>query len=198
MVGAVIVACTLALSFEGDPSDSRVARGVMSEAVAYHVRTTDPRVQSWFELGASESQTFRDLLAHLGESDLIVHVQVVDHLKVAGQTYFVASAGGVRYVRIEVLAARDAREMVALIGHELQHAVEIADTPRVRDRQSLAQFYRMMSDNSGFTDGYDSADARVMEDRVRREMAASEHATSDWATRALVASRRRDHSGDNR
>jgi len=198
MVGAVIVACTLALAFDGAPSDSSVARGVMSEAVAYHVRTTDPRVQSWLDLGAAESPTFRDLLARLGESDLIVHVQVVDHLKVAGQTYFVAAAGGVRYVRIELMAMRDPREIVALIGHELQHAVEIADAPRVRDRQSLAQFYRMMSVNPA-SDVYDSADARVIEDRVRREMAASVHAMPDWATtHALDASRSRDHSGDSR
>jgi len=198
MVGAVIVACTLALAFDGAPSDSSVARGVMSEAVAHHVRTTDPRVQSWLDLGAAESPTFRDLLARLGESDLIVHVQVVDHLKVEGQTYFVAAAGGVRYVRIELLAMRDPREMVALIGHELQHAVEIAGAPRVRDRQSLAQFYRMMSANPTSTDGYDSADARVMEDRVRREIAASVHATPDRATRTLDASRSRDHSDDSR
>ena len=198
MVGAVSVACTIALAVGGDASDSRVTRGVMSEAVAYHVRTTDPRVQSWLALGASESQTFRELLNRLGESDLIVHVQVVDHLGVAGQTYFVTSTPSVRYVRIEVVPARNAREMVALIGHELQHAVEIAETPRVRDRQSLAGFYRMMSDNPASTNVLDSADARVMEDRVRREMAASGRVASDQATRALIASRSRDHSDDNR
>jgi hypothetical protein len=198
MVGAVIVACTLALAFGGDPSDSRVARGVMTEAVAYHVRTTDPRVQSWLELGAAESQTFRDLLRRLGESDLIVHVQVVDRLTVAGQTYIVASTGGVRYVRIEVVPERHARDTVALVGHELQHAVEIADAPQVRDRESLAQFYRLMPDNLASTGLLDSADARLMEDRVRREMTASEHPALDRATRALIAARNRDHSAESR
>jgi hypothetical protein len=76
--------------------------------------------------------------------------------------------------------------------------VEIAETPRVRDRQSLALFYRMMSDNPASTNVLDSADARVMEDRVRREMAASGRLASNEATRALIASRRRDHSDDNR
>jgi hypothetical protein len=198
MVGGVVVACIIALSAHGDSSDSRVTRGVINEAVAYHVRSMDPRVQSWLELGGSESPTFRELLARLGASDLIVHVQVVDHLSVSGQTYFVASAASVRYVRVEVMASRDAREMVALLGHELQHAVEIADAPRIRDRQSLALFYRMMSDNPSSIEVLDSAEARVMEERVRREIALSEHASTDRATRALLASRIRDHSGDNR
>lgn len=179
MVGAIIVACTLALAVDADSFDSGVAPRRISEAAAYHVRTTDPRVQTWLDFGVSESLTFRDLLARLGKSDLIVHVQLVDHLRVAGQTSFVASAGGVRYVRIEMVATPDAREMIALIGHELQHAVEIADNPRVQDRESFAQFYRMLSGNPGSIDVYDSADARVIEDRVRREMAASAHAASD-------------------
>jgi hypothetical protein len=98
----------------------------MSAAVAHHVRSTDPRVQEWLRIGAAESQTFRSLLNLLGESDLIVHVQVVDRLATAGQTYFVTSTATTRYVRIEVMHRSSLAEIVALIGHELQHAVEIA------------------------------------------------------------------------
>jgi hypothetical protein len=196
MVGAVFVACALALAIEGDPADSRVPRGVMNEAVAFHVRASDPRSQWWLELGASESQSFRDLLTRLSESDLIVHVQLVDRLPVAGQTYFVTATASVRYVRIEVVPVKNTRDMVALIGHELQHAVEIADAPRIRDRQSLAQFYRLMSGNSSSTTEYDSADARLMEERVRREMDASDRPGSARAARALMA--KNDHSGEIR
>src|SRR4029453_4436290 len=116
--------------------------GVMSEAVPHHVRSTDPRVQYFLRIGAAESQTFRSLLTTLADSDLIVHVQSVDRLMTAGQTYFVTATPAVRYVRIEVMFRGNVNEIVALIGHELQHAVEIAQEPRIRDRQALSLFYK--------------------------------------------------------
>jgi len=170
MVGALLLIAPLALGPGAESDHTNVMRVVMSEAAAYHVRTTDPRVQDWLRFGAADSQTFRSLLNLLGESDLIVHVQVVGRLSTAGQTYFVTSTASVRYVRVEVVAGGSAKEMVALIGHELQHAVEIAQQPRIRDRQSLSVFYRSMAGNSTTSTEYDSAAARLMEDRVRREL----------------------------
>jgi hypothetical protein len=181
MVGALLVIGALVLGPGAESDNTNVPRGVMSEAAAYHVRTTDPRVQGWLRFGAAESQTFRNLVNLLAESDLIVHVQVVDRLTTAGQTYFVTSTASVRYVRIDVVNGGSANEMVALIGHELQHAVEIAHEPRIRDRQTLSVFYRQMAGNSTTSTEYDSAAARVMEDRVRRELwgARSESHSSD-------------------
>jgi len=171
MAGALILAALVALGPRLDPVDSTVPRGVMSEAVAFHVRATDPRAQSWLRLGAAESQTFRDLLDALAASDLIVHVQPVERLATAGQTSFVTSTATIRYLRIEVAPAANMNEMVALIGHELQHALEIAHQPKIRDRKALAQFYLTVAGNSSASTEYDSVAARIIEDRVRREMA---------------------------
>jgi len=162
----------------------------MSEAVRFHVRATDPRVKQWLEIGAAESQTFRDLLDRLSESDLIVHVQLVEHLNVAGQTYFVKSTSTVRYVRIELVPGSHVSDMIALIGHELQHAVEIAGAPGVRDRQTLAQFYGAMAGNSAAHNEYDSVAARVMEARVKRELAG--RSAAETAPHSLVALKNRD------
>ena len=190
MVGAVIVACLIALAGAEPPAASNGTKAVFSDAVAFHVRSTDPRVAHLLEIGAAESQTFRDLLDRLGGSDLIVHVQLVDHLNVAGQTYFVKSIATVRYVRIELGPAGNIWDTIALIGHELQHAVEIAAAPGVRDRQTLAQFYRGMAGNSGSFTDYDSVAARVAEDRVRRELAGRSAATA--VPHPLVALKNRD------
>ena len=192
MVGGFVLAGILALAPGAKPGDANVTRGVLSEAVAYHVRTTDPRVQGWLRTGAAESQTFRDLLTLLGDSDLIVHVQVVDRLATAGQTYFVTATASARYVRVEVVAGASQNEMIALIGHELQHAVEIAHEPRIRDRQALAVYYRTMADNSGVTTAYDSVAARVMEDRVRREMAGAARSDSRPRSDALMVEKKRN------
>lgn len=197
MVGGLLLISALALGPGAESDHTNVTRGVMSEAVAYHVRTTSPRVQDWLRFGAAESQTFRSLLNLLGESDLIVHVQVVDRLSTAGQTYFVTSTASVRYVRIDVLAGGSSNEMVALIGHELQHAVEIAQEPRIRDRHALSAFYRTMAGNSTASTDYDSAAARIMEDRVRRELwgARSESHSSDST---LLAEKRLYKRGSGR
>jgi hypothetical protein len=181
----------LALGPGPHAGDVNVTRGVMSAAVAYHVRSTDPRVQEWLRIGAAESQTFRSLLNLLGESDLIVHVQAVDRLATAGQTYFVTATGTARYVRIEVMFRGNVNEMVALIGHELQHAVEIAEERRIRDRQTLALFYKGMPGNSMTTNEYDSVAARVIEDRVRREMWGAVRSESHPSESTLVAQKSR-------
>ncbi len=194
MVGTLFLACTLSLSPDAEPASSIGTRGVMSDAVAFHVRTTSPRVQEWLEIGAAESQTFRQLLQTLGESDLIVHVQLVDRLNTAGQTYFVTSTATVRYVRVEVARNGNDSDMIALIGHELQHAVEIAQAPDIRDRQTLAQFYRRLAGNSTSRSEYDSADARVMEDRVRRELAGFNPTAANSAAHTVAVLKRRDHA----
>jgi hypothetical protein len=93
----------------------------------------------------------------------------------------------VRYIRIEVVADGNFHEMVALVGHELQHAVEIAGAPRVRDRQTLAHFYLGMGENALSNGQYDSAEARVTEERVKRELIGSS------ASRSSTAERSRTH-----
>ena len=191
MLGAFITIGMLALGPGTGPTDVSGTRGVMSAAVAHHVRSTDPRVQEWLRIGAAESQTFRSLLNLLGESDLIVHVQAVDRLGTAGQTYFVTATGTARYVRIEVMFRGNVNEMVALIGHELQHAVEIAEERRIRDRQTLALFYKGMPGNSMTTNEYDSVAARVIEDRVRREMWGAVRSESHPSESTLVAQKSR-------
>ena len=175
MVGAAVVACTLALAPGVNTPDS----AAVLERSAYRVRSTDIRALAWIQAGAERSATFRDLLNRLSDSDLIVYVQVVDRITNAfGHTYFVTSTETVRYVRIEVVVAGNFAEMVALVGHELQHAVEIAGAPRVRDRQSLAQFYLGMGDNSLANGQYDSAEARLTEGRVKRELANNGYRSS--------------------
>jgi hypothetical protein len=168
MIGAAVVACTLALAPGVDTPDSPAA---VLERASFHVRSTNPRALAWIQAGAEGSATFRELLTRLSDSDVIVYVETVDHLNGAyGQTYFVMAAPSVRYVRIEVVPGGNVAEMIALVGHELQHAVEIAGAPSVRDRQSLARFYLGMAENLNAGARYDSAEARLMEDRVRKEL----------------------------
>jgi len=184
MVGAAVVACTLALAPGVNAPDS----AAVLERSSFHVRSTDPRALAWIQGGAEGSQTFRELLNRLSTSDLIVYVQVVDRLNNAfGHTYIVKATETVRYVRVEVVPSGNFAEMIALVGHELQHAVEIAGAPKVRDRQTLAQFYLSKAENWGGADRYDSVEARVTEERVKRELLGSAGYRSAAADHSHVA-----------
>src|SRR5262245_50826465 len=181
MIGAAVVACTLALAPGVDTPDSAA---MVLERASYHVRSTDERAQAWIQAGAVGSQTFRDLLNRLSNSDLIVYVQIVDRLNGAfGHSYFVNATETGRYIRTVVVPSWNFNERVARVGHEPQHAVEIAGAPRIRDRQTLAQFYLGMGENALSSGQYDSAEARVTEARVKRELIGSSAFRSSSADR---------------
>lgn len=118
------------------------ARGqqVRSENGSTHVRAGDKKAAVLLEAGLSASPTFRRIVDILEESDLVVYIETrpmtrPSHLQLA------AVAGGRRYVRISVrLPGRDA-DLVAWLGHELQHAAELAAAREVVDENSLVRLY---------------------------------------------------------
>ena len=111
------------------------------------VRTTDRRLQAILHDGVRESPTFRALVDRLARSDVVVYVQC-DRASAAhrldGRLTFVSSAGGFRYVVVRVAWLNPRARQLAILAHELQHAVEIADTPAIVDGASLAREYRRM------------------------------------------------------
>jgi hypothetical protein len=108
-----------------------------------HIRTTVPDLRALMREGEQRSETFRSLVTRLEDSDVVVYVEYHQHspADVRGFLTFISSAGGRRYlrVRIEWLLARE--HQLAILGHELQHAVEIAEAPDVIDEVSLLRFY---------------------------------------------------------
>jgi len=75
-------------------------------------------------------------------SDLIVYIQT-GQLGIPGHTAFLKAAPGARLVRItisDVLDLEDRR--LALLGHELQHAVEVAANPAIVSAAAMRQFLR--------------------------------------------------------
>jgi hypothetical protein len=144
------------------------------DARQHHVRATDARVREWLRVGAAGSRTFNILLDRLAASDLIVYVRVVDRIPggAQGQLAFMTATSTVRYVRIDLVPDGSTAVMVALLGHELQHAVEIADAPRVRDSQSMAVLYLLIEGIHTKGTRYDTVAARVTGDRVKDELAS--------------------------
>ena len=158
-----------------------------SDTVEFHVRATDPVLRGWIGNGAAESRTLRDLLSRLTASDVIVHLVLVDRLPngAEGQLYFVTTTPTARYLRAEIVRRGSRSDTIALVAHELQHAAEIAGAPRVRDARSMATFYLAMPENVRDGSRYDSAEARLTESIVRREI-VGHHSSADDDLRLIA------------
>jgi hypothetical protein len=139
---------------------------------AQRVRTTDTVLQRFIDEGMRRSLTFADLVAAVNATDVIVYVQRVDRLAptVAGQLMLIEVPNAQRYLRIQIRRSLPPNEMIALIGHELRHALEVAAAPQVRTQSQMAALYERIG-RSGGQHAYDTSAAQNAGDRVRGELA---------------------------
>jgi hypothetical protein len=113
------------------------------DASLHHVRSTDPRILSLIESGLTRSETFRHLVATLDDSDVIVYVEPkLTRQALKGYlAHNIVANGGYRYLRVAVDTHGSVRRLVALLAHELQHAVEVAQDPEARDAEGLERMF---------------------------------------------------------
>ena len=144
------------------------------------VRTTDTRMRRLLDAAVLASPSLRALVDRLQQSDVVVYVQCERYApsRVAGRLTFVSAAGGRRYVVVRLQRLESRAQQIALLAHELQHAVEIADTPAIVDGASLAREYQRLGHVSTWSTtpgiAYDTVAAVEMGRRVLREVAAAE------------------------
>jgi hypothetical protein len=105
-------------------------------------RVFTPNAAALVRDAARVSETVRALLGRLAASDLVVLVEVTDQQgPFSGDTSFVTCAGGFRYVLVRVSRRLPVWDQIAVLGHELQHAVEVAEAPEVVSDPTLAQLF---------------------------------------------------------
>jgi len=141
------------------------------------VRALDGTIDALLVSGSAKSITFRTLLERLERSDVIVHVEPwpLQHgrRRVGGMLRFVTRAGGFRYVRISLSVHLPRDTAVALLGHELQHALEVADDASVVDDITFEALYHRIGDtclDAAVVRTYDTSGARSAERRIREEL----------------------------
>jgi hypothetical protein len=122
---------------------SGVIAHVHADPVAPRVRPLGPRMASLVERGYAGSPTLARLVDALNNSDVIVHVEERRwvHAHTIGETRLVAHAGGQRYLRISIDMRLSDERAIALLGHELQHAWEIAQARWVVDPATMVRLY---------------------------------------------------------
>jgi hypothetical protein len=142
-----------------------------------HLRSTEPDLVDLIADGVRASPTLQRLVDRVEASDVIVYV-MFDRSpapSAAAHISLLAAVPGGRYLRISLDRRMAGAQRLSLLGHELQHAVEIAGAPWVTDHEGVASLYRSIgfrSDN-GHDDCYDSQLAIDTGRQVQREFLAA-------------------------
>jgi hypothetical protein len=86
---------------------------------------------------------------------------------------FVTSVNDVRYVRVDINVTLAPRRQVALLAHELQHALEIAGRPEITDVEAMESVFEDIGFQS-FEDGqhrsYETDAALEVQETVEQEL----------------------------
>ena len=131
---ALLVVATLLL-----PAPARAAH---PNELKPRLRTTDAQMQELLTFGLEMSPSMRALVASLNASDVVVYLRCARlPPRIDGQLTFVSSGGGLRYVVVRIAWDRSQMRRLSILGHELQHALEIAARPDIVDQESLALAY---------------------------------------------------------
>lgn len=127
------------------------------------------------------SPTVARIVGALQQSDLIVHVQTgMLPLGVNGITAVIAAGPAARYVRLVLKIPNAMPDLIAVLGHELQHVIEIATTPWIQDGCSLAAHSRQIGWPTSRDGYFETRAAMETGSRVRWEVALATRTGSGW------------------
>jgi hypothetical protein len=137
-----------------------------------HVRAVGSRMEGIIAEGLRRSGTFAQLVLALNSSDVIVYIESGRGLPstLAGRMLLAAGPANQRYLRIQVTGQPRSNELIALVGHELRHALEVAECPEVRDERSLLALYERIGHPGASEHHYDTLAAQNTGRKVRTEL----------------------------
>ena len=162
LLTTLLVVATLA----GTPDGSQTDPG----DVGYRVRAIDKLSNRLLLDGLHESPTIASEVRRLMRSDVVVYITTGPNLKLTGELTFMTHAGGLTYVLIRVHPMLTGIDRLVALGHELQHACEIADAgDQVTDERTLAALYQKIGFQTG-PQAFESAGAQAASASVRREV----------------------------
>jgi hypothetical protein len=164
VVCAIAVTATIAHAQDAGP------------AALPHVRAATADAAELLDELIARSPTARDLIDQLDHSDLVVYVryQLFATTTLRGRIGFLESSRPRRLAVIEIAYRNTWTDQLVALGHELQHAVEIAGAPLVWDAPSLAAFYGAVGESTGHagrSETFETAAAAATGRRVRNELA---------------------------
>jgi hypothetical protein len=148
------------------------------------VRPSSPEAVELLEDAVWRSPTVARLVAEIETSDVIVYVDRRMNLSssVAGLTAFMGASHLARFLRVGYSHRLSHTQQIAVLGHELQHVVEVARAPHVRSAESLGMLYSRMNETSVYDAAngrYCSKNAEAVQRLVQHEVRVPE-AVAAW------------------
>lgn len=162
-----------------------LALSPMPAADERQVRPLDPWATESLDRVIQRSALARELMGRLESSDLVVYIETLTVMPadLAGTTRFMTSAGGYRYVRISLRRGMDATERAAILGHELQHACELADSTAT-DLPGVRRLYERLGHRiSRSEELFETREALQAGQRVLLELRSRQAEPSHFARR---------------
>jgi hypothetical protein len=132
-------------------------------------RPVDPLAAEALDRAMAQSAIVRSLVATLESSNVIVHIESSRELPrgIGGTTRFVTARGGFRYVRVTISADLQGRTRAIILGHELRHAVEVAEST-AHDLAGVRRLFEHAGHRLG--DYYETRAAIETERSIRTEL----------------------------
>jgi hypothetical protein len=144
------------------------------------IRPRSPLATAAIEYGLKRSPTLAAEFEALQQSDMVAYIDVgpVIYSGVSGYVTFISKTTQCRYVRIALTARLNLSQTAALIGHELQHVLEIAAHAEVVDAESLREMYEWFGRHGLHQHSYESAEAIEAGQQVAAELFGGANAKS--------------------
>ncbi|HEY7191043.1 MAG TPA: hypothetical protein VH436_31035 [Vicinamibacterales bacterium] len=137
------------------------------------VRAEDQALSTLIRHATDQSATFRGLVEAIQATDGIVHVVRgrCGHGVRACLLLWMGAAGPNRMLRVVVDSDKTDVDTMALLGHELKHALEVLAEPSVRTGAGMFQLYRR--NGAVQRETFETEEAIVAGDTVYRELKRS-------------------------
>jgi hypothetical protein len=134
------------------------------------VRSTDVAVAGLIETAGRESPTFRSMVESIRSAKGIVYIipGKCGH-GVRSCLVDVLPAGGRRILRVKVDVRKPDPELMASIGHELRHALEVLSDPSVKSGNAMFHFFKRTA-TMGAGRTFETPAAVLAGDTVGREI----------------------------
>jgi hypothetical protein len=139
-----------------------------------HVRP-ERGMQHLVDEAARRSPAIREWLDRLESLDVTVYIRTkaFTQADIEGRVALQSVAGSHRYLIIEIACGHSDLTQMATLGHELFHAIEIAEEPSIVSPGTLADFYSRIGMQTGDSWGrrtFETAGAAAAGDRARRQL----------------------------
>ena len=118
------------------PGAVRSARELLASD-SRRIRSSERRINKLLEDGVRRSRSFADLVSKIHRTNVIVYIETSHALEpeTVGRILLQTVAGGQRYLRVQVRGLLQGDMVIAVIAHELHHALEVADDRVSRGRR---------------------------------------------------------------